>query len=72
LKELQLAQAEAAKLRYLNELGLRKILTPEQLARFRELRQRFAPPPNDRQGPPPDAKGAPGQQLRPPGQDKPN
>ena len=55
LKEVQLAQADAAKLRYLNELGLRKILTPEQLARFRELRQRFAPP-NDRQGPPPDGK----------------
>jgi Spy/CpxP family protein refolding chaperone len=72
LKEVQLAQAEAAKLRYLNELGIRKILTPEQLARFRELRQRFAPPPNDRQGPPPDGKGAQGQQFRPPSQDKPN
>jgi len=69
LKEVQLAQAEAAKLRYLNEFGIRKILTPEQLARFRELRQRFAPPPNDRQGPPPDGKGAQGQQLKPPGQD---
>jgi Spy/CpxP family protein refolding chaperone len=72
LKEVQLAQAEAAKLRYLNELGLRKILTPEQLARFRELRQRFAPPPDDRQGPPPDGKSSPGQLFRPPGQDKPN
>jgi Spy/CpxP family protein refolding chaperone len=68
LKEVQLAQAEAAKLRYLNEFGIRKILTPEQLARFRELRQRFAPPPIDSQGPPPDGKGAQGQQLRPPGQ----
>jgi Spy/CpxP family protein refolding chaperone len=72
LKEVQLAQAEAAKLRYLNELGIRKILTPEQLARFRELRQRFAPPPADRQGLPPDSKGSPGQPFRPPGQDRPN
>lgn len=25
----------------MNELGVRRILTPDQLARFRELRQRF-------------------------------
>lgn len=54
LKELQLAQADAARLRFLNELGIRKILTPEQLARFRQLRKQFAPP--DREGPPPDDK----------------
>jgi Spy/CpxP family protein refolding chaperone len=52
LKELQLAQAEAARLRFMNELGIRKILTPEQLARFRELRQKFAPSPPDGQKPP--------------------
>ena len=70
LKELQLAQADAAKLRFLNELGVRKILTPEQLARFRELRRKFAPPP-DGQGPPPDDKGGmPGPQRRP-GQNRP-
>jgi Spy/CpxP family protein refolding chaperone len=56
LKELQLAQADAARLRFMNELGIRKILTPEQLARFREIRRRFAPP-DDGQGPPPDGKG---------------
>lgn len=41
LKEVQLAQAEVAKIRFMNELGVRRILTPEQLVRFRELRQRF-------------------------------
>lgn len=41
LKEVQLAQAEMAKLRYVNELAVRRILTQEQLIRFRELRQRF-------------------------------
>lgn len=42
LKELQAAQAELARLRFENELSVRKILTPEQLVRFRELRRRFA------------------------------
>lgn len=41
LKDLQLAQAEVARIRFMNELSVRKILTPEQLTRFRELRQRF-------------------------------
>ena len=51
LKDLQLAQAEMARLRFTSELGVRKILTPEQLGRFREMRRRFAPPPADRQMP---------------------
>lgn len=42
LKDLQNAQAEIAKMRSLNELAVRKILTPEQLVKFREVRQRFA------------------------------
>jgi len=42
LKDLQNAQAEIARLRSSNELEVRKILTPEQLVKFRELRQRFA------------------------------
>ena len=42
LKEVQAAQAEIAKLRSFNELEVRKILTPEQLIKFRELRRRFA------------------------------
>ena len=41
LKELQLAQADIIRLRATNEIAVRKILTPEQLLRFRELRDRF-------------------------------
>ena len=41
LKEVQLAQADVAKVRYMSEVAIRRILTPEQLIRFRELRQRF-------------------------------
>jgi Spy/CpxP family protein refolding chaperone len=41
LKEAQLAQGELARIRYMNELSVRRILTPEQLTRFRELRRRF-------------------------------
>ncbi len=41
LKEVQLAQADVIKIRALNELEVRKILTPEQLVKFRDLRERF-------------------------------
>ena len=41
LKEVQIAQAEVAKIRFMNEFAIRRILTPDQLVRFRELRQRF-------------------------------
>ena len=41
LKEFQLAQAEVAKLRFRGELELRKLLTAEQLGKFRQLRERF-------------------------------
>lgn len=41
LKELQLAQAEVAKIRFTHEFAVRRILTSDQLSRFRELRQRF-------------------------------
>jgi Spy/CpxP family protein refolding chaperone len=41
LLQAQAAQAEVAKIRFMNELAVRRILTPEQLVRFRELRQRF-------------------------------
>ena len=41
VKELQLAQSEITKLRATNEIAVRKILTAEQLIRFRELRDRF-------------------------------
>jgi Spy/CpxP family protein refolding chaperone len=42
LKEYQTAQAEVARLRFEGELSVRKVLTAEQLVRFRELRRRFA------------------------------
>lgn len=41
LRDVQLAQAEVMRLRFMNELAVRRMLTPEQLIRFRELRQRF-------------------------------
>jgi len=41
LKEFQAAQAEVAKIRFTNELAVRRILTSDQLVRFREMRQRF-------------------------------
>lgn len=41
LKEQQLAQAEVIRVRSLGELAIRKILTSEQLVKFRELRQQF-------------------------------
>ncbi|MEO6655726.1 MAG: hypothetical protein ABIO36_06545 [Pyrinomonadaceae bacterium] len=41
LKEAQLAQADVARIRFMNELAVRRILTSEQLLRFRDLRQRF-------------------------------
>jgi Spy/CpxP family protein refolding chaperone len=42
LKEFQSAQAELARLRFESELSVRKVLTPDQLVRFREIRRRFA------------------------------
>lgn len=42
LKEFQTAQAELARIKFSNELAVRKLLTPDQLIRFRELRRRFA------------------------------
>jgi Spy/CpxP family protein refolding chaperone len=41
LKDFQLAQAEVARIRFTNELAVRRILTPDQLFRFRRMRQRF-------------------------------
>jgi Spy/CpxP family protein refolding chaperone len=42
LKEFQAAEADLARLRFENELSVRKVLTAEQLVRFREIRRRFA------------------------------
>jgi len=42
LSEFRSAQSEMAKLRFESELAVRRILTPDQLVRFRELRQKVA------------------------------
>jgi periplasmic protein CpxP/Spy len=42
LQEVQTAQSEVFKIRAMSEFEVRKILTPEQLTKFRELRERFA------------------------------
>ncbi len=42
LKDLQNAQAEIARLRVENELAIRRILTPEQMVQFRQMRMKFA------------------------------
>lgn len=42
LKEFQSAQADVGRLRFESELAIRKVLTAEQLVRFRELRRRFS------------------------------
>lgn len=55
MKEVQLAQAEIIKIRTTSELAIRKILTPEQLVKFRELRERFMRRLQNRQNPPPQA-----------------
>ncbi|MEP7213826.1 MAG: periplasmic heavy metal sensor [Acidobacteriota bacterium] len=41
IKVYQSAQAEIASIRFDSELTVRQILTPDQLVKFRELRQRF-------------------------------
>lgn len=45
------AQAELTRLRTISEAAVRKVLTPEQLLRFRELRMRFSRRMEDRDGP---------------------
>ena len=50
IREVQSAQAEISRLRFEAELNLRKILTPEQLSKFREIRRRFVPAGQPRQG----------------------
>ena len=42
IADLQKAQAEVARIRFTNELAIRRVLTAEQLGRFRDLRQQFA------------------------------
>lgn len=69
LKEVHAAQNELNRLRYMNELQVRKVLTPEQLVKFREMREKFERirenirdrVEDHRQGPPRDGQaGRPG------------
>ena len=64
LKELHAAQAEVLRIRFTSELEIRKILTPDQLARFRDLRQRFQQAAQAPGGKPPGMRGRPMRQLR--------
>jgi len=41
LKDAQAAQAEEFRIRSMNELAIRRILTPDQLVHFRDLRRQF-------------------------------
>ena len=47
-KEAAIAQSELLRARTLTEYLIRKVLTPEQLTKFRELRQRLMERPNNR------------------------
>ncbi len=49
LKEVQSAHAEVIRIKSALELAVRKILTPDQLAKFRDVRQKFAERKEDRQ-----------------------
>lgn len=42
IQEFQQAQAEVVRLRFMSEFAVRKLLTPEQLIKFRDLRRKFA------------------------------
>ena len=41
IKVVQMSQGDLIRIRSMNELSIRKILTPEQLIKFRRMRQRF-------------------------------
>ncbi len=60
IKDVQSAQSEVQRLRFMNEFAVRRILLPEQLMRFRQLRSQFAA---DRQQV--NRRRAAGQQLDP-------
>jgi len=42
LEEYRQAQADVVRLRFMSEFAVRKVLTPEQLVKFRDLRRKFA------------------------------
>lgn len=42
LDEFRQAQADVVRIRFMSEYAVRKVLTPDQLVKFRELRRKFA------------------------------
>ena len=75
LREFQSAQAQVIKIRTMTELAIRKTLTPEQLVRFRGLRDKFVEFRQNRRElrrggmPPPQKRGFGKGQKPPPQQD---
>jgi Spy/CpxP family protein refolding chaperone len=61
MKDVQLAQAEVIKIRTQSEFAIRKVLTPEQLVKFRELRERFMRRMENRQNQPNQTEEPPNQ-----------
>ncbi|HEX8250789.1 MAG TPA: periplasmic heavy metal sensor [Pyrinomonadaceae bacterium] len=61
MKEVQAAQAEIIKIRTTSEIAIRKVLTPEQLVKFRELRENFMRRMQNQQNPPPPEDEDPNQ-----------
>jgi Spy/CpxP family protein refolding chaperone len=61
MKDVQAAQAEVIKIRTQSEYAIRKVLTPEQLVKFRELRERFMQRMENRQNQPNQPEDAPNQ-----------
>lgn len=41
LREFHAAQAEVARIRFVNELAVRRVLNADQVGRFRQIRERF-------------------------------
>jgi Spy/CpxP family protein refolding chaperone len=68
LSEFQAAQAELARIKFSTELAVRRLLTPAQLVKFRELRRRFAEEMNEMRDDGMPGPGGPGnRRIRPPG-----
>jgi Spy/CpxP family protein refolding chaperone len=42
LEEFRQAQADVVRIRFMSEYAVRKVLTPDQLVKFRDLRRKFA------------------------------
>lgn len=64
LAEFQAAQADLAKIKFTNELAVRKLLTPDQLVKFRDLRRQFAEARQNMQKGPDQPVGRPLRRMR--------